>query len=166
MVEGSGEAAIPLHQPTDGPSPRDARREELEQRLQFLLHDLAVGVARQGLGQEQDPHRGLEHREPRADPGLQLLLVRLGARGEVDDGRRLLAERPVRKPDQGGVGDRGMVVEDVLDLGGIDILAAADDDVLGAVAMKQKPSASSQARSPVRTQPSTKVSAVASGLFQ
>ena len=57
----------------------------------------------------------------------------LRAGREMDHRRRLLAQRAVRHADQRAVGHRGMRVEHVLDLGRIDVLAAADHHVLGAV---------------------------------
>ena len=51
----------------------------------------------------------------------------------MDDRGGLLAERAVGDADDSGVGDRGMLVEAVLDLRRIDILAAAQHHVLRAV---------------------------------
>ena len=101
------------------------------------------------------------------DEGAQLVLAWPSAPGfSVHHRAGLLAQRLVRDADHGGVHHGGVVVEDVLDLDAVDVLAAADQHVLGPVDDEEKPSSSIRARSPVRTQPSTKVSAVASGLFQ
>jgi hypothetical protein len=54
----------------------------------------------------------------------------------------------------------------VLDLGRVDVLAARDDHVLLAVVDVDEASASTVATSPVWSQPSRIVSAVASGRFQ
>src|SRR3546814_6829856 len=51
----------------------------------------------------------------------------------MDDRCRFLAQRAVRDTDDRAVGDRGMLVEDILDLRRIDILAAAQHHVLRAV---------------------------------
>src|SRR6185503_11715990 len=69
------------------------RRRVLEQRLQLILHDLAVGVARQHLVPELHRHRHLEGRQPFGHVGAELILggVRAGLQG--DHGARLLAER-------------------------------------------------------------------------
>src|SRR3954465_14735934 len=97
----------------------------LEQAPELALQDLAVGVARQRLGEEGDAHRSLEGGEAGADPVLQFLLARRPAGRGLNDRRRLLAERAVGKADQSRVADRGMVEQDVLDLDRIDVLTAA-----------------------------------------
>ena len=55
----------------------------------------------------------------------------LGPQRDERDG--LLAEHVVRSPDDRGLEHVGVAVEDVLDLLGVDVLAAADDHVLHAV---------------------------------
>ena len=53
-----------------------------------------------------------------------------GAVAHTDHGAHLLADALVGDADDRGLGDVGMLVERGLDLGGVDVLAAADDDVL------------------------------------
>src|SRR4051794_27425863 len=55
------------------------------------------------------------------------------------DGDHLLAELGVRHPDHRRLGDRGMLVEDLLDLARIDVVAGADDHVLLAVDDEEVP---------------------------
>src|SRR5438552_2066192 len=95
----------------------------LEERLQVLLHDLAVRIPRQGLGKEEDLHRHLEGGELLRDEMAQLLLGRRGALLQMHDGGGLLAEGAMRKPDHRRVHDRPMLVEGVLDLDTVDVLA-------------------------------------------
>ena len=49
-------------------------RQILEQLFQFTLEDLAVGVARKGLGQKPDPYRHLEGCQPSGHMGPQFVL--------------------------------------------------------------------------------------------
>src|SRR6266487_955871 len=70
----------------------------------------------------------------RRDLGLDVVAQFLGG----DDGPRLeghrrpdlLAEGRMRQADHGGFGDRGVLVEHLLDLPRVDVVAAADDQVL------------------------------------
>src|SRR3954454_9448286 len=61
--------------------------------------------------------------------------VRVGLRAVLEDDRRrdLLAHLLVRHADDRGLRDRGVLVEDLLDLARVDVVAAADDHVLLAV---------------------------------
>jgi hypothetical protein len=63
----------------------------------------------------------------------QFLGVGPGPGTQGDHGGDLLAEEIVANPDDGGLGDGGVLVEDLLDLPWVDVVAAADDEVLLAV---------------------------------
>src|SRR3546814_20982942 len=67
------------------------------------------------------------------DPLLQFVLARGAVRRQMDDRHGLLAQRAVGDTDQRAIGDRGVRVADVLDLARIEVLATADDDLLGAI---------------------------------
>jgi hypothetical protein len=77
-----------------------------------------------------------------------------------DDLRRVLA----RQAHDGGIHDVRMLAQGVLHLGGRDVEAARDDELLDAVDDRTKPSSSIWTMSPVRNHPSTNTSSVASGL--
>ena len=71
----------------------------------------------------------------------------------------------VGQADDRHLGDGGMAVEDLLDLGGEEVLAAADDHVLEPADDSAVAALVHVASSPVRSQPSARsVSAVASGM--
>ena len=99
-------------------------RDELQQ---LGLRDLVERVPGQRV---DEPHlaRHLVARQPLAAVRDQLLLGRLA--GEHDECEAGLTPALVRNADDGGLRDGRMLVEDVLDLGGIDVLAAGDDHVL------------------------------------
>ncbi len=65
-----------------------------------------------------------------AGPGTQLLGGRGGSGGEGDEGDGHLAGVDVRSAHGLGAGDRGVGQQGVLDDGGVDVVAAADDEVL------------------------------------
>ena len=52
---------------------------------------------------------------------------------QVHDRAHLLAQDRVRNADDGGIGHGGVLVEDALDLDAVDVLATADQHVLGPV---------------------------------
>ena len=83
------------------------------------------------------------------------------------DGRDLLAQHLVRDAEHGAVGDGGVLEQRGLDLGAVDVLAAADDHVLGAVGDEDEAFVVEQ-RDVAGAQPTAfdELSAVASGLFQ
>ena len=62
----------------------------------------------QGIVDEADRDRHLERGQPLAHPGLQLRLSGAGAGRQVNDRRRLLAQRAVGHADHRRVGHRGM----------------------------------------------------------
>jgi hypothetical protein len=72
---------------------------------------------------------------PRAAPcegdDLRLVGARPGLEG--DEGEDLLAQLRVGPADDGGLGDGGVLVQHLLDLARVDVVAAADDEVLLAV---------------------------------
>src|SRR5689334_2633040 len=96
------------------------------------LEDLPGGVSRQ-LADEVDVARELERGEPWAQPGAELIGPSHGALGEYQPGRAGLAPPLVGHADDRGLGHVGMLVEHVLDLGGVHVLAAADVHVLDPV---------------------------------
>ena len=67
------------------------------------------------------------------DKGADFIFRCVRARCERHDRARFLAERAMRDRDQRCVDHGGMLVEDVLDLDAVNILAAADQHVLGAI---------------------------------
>ena len=71
--------------------------------------------------------------DPVADECDDLGGVGAGAGFERDRGTDLLAEALVRDAEHGGLGHRGVLVDDLLDLAGVDVEPAADDQVLLAV---------------------------------
>src|SRR5580692_9069332 len=99
--------------------------------------DIALlDLAGPALGQRvHDPHvpRVLVRRDLALDEVAQLLGGGGGPRLEGHRGADLLAQGGVRQPDHGGLGDRGMLVEHLLDLPRVDVVAAPDDQVLLAV---------------------------------
>ena len=86
-----------------------------------------------GSCENSDPHGRLEGGEMLADESAQFPLARLHARLQSYDRRRLFAEYPVRQADDGGIHDRRMAVQNLLDLDAVDVLAAADQHVLLAI---------------------------------
>ena len=95
-----------------------------------LLH-LARGGHGKRLG-EADPARDLERGEVLLKVAPQLILPHRSAGLEADPGEDLLAQVPGRDSHDLRVGDSGMAARDRFDLGGIDVLAAADDHLLEA----------------------------------
>ena len=98
-------------------------------RAELVLQHLAHGRARQ-LVHERDGPRHLEAREALAAVLAKLVLGRGRARAEDDERDAGLAPALVRDADDRGLEHRRVVVEDVLDLGRIDVLAARDDQLL------------------------------------
>ena len=68
-----------------------------------------------------------------ADVRAELVGGDAGTRHQRDHGADLLAEDVVRHADDRGVDDIRVLEQHGLDLGAVDVLAAADHDVLGAV---------------------------------
>src|SRR3990172_6441002 len=97
---------------------------------QHALEDLARGVARQGLGRDDDGSRNLVAGELALTEGDAVLAGDRGPRPRHHDGARRLAPARVRHPDHGGLGDAGMAIQDRLHLGRVDVLPARDDHVL------------------------------------
>ena len=63
---------------------------------------------------------------------LDAALVELGAGLRSDDGNHALAEIGVRHADHGALGNARQSLDDRLDLGRIDVIAACNDQILGA----------------------------------
>ena len=96
----------------------------------------------------------------RANPVAQVRgqdhqLQRLGVPGAMRITAAALTEPCVGCGDDDDLGDPGQRSERELDLSRRQVLAAADDDVLGAVRDRQDPCSSSTPMSPVRYQPSS-----------
>src|SRR4051794_14197665 len=100
--------------------------------LDVALEDLARGA----LGQlVEEPHaaRVLVRRDALLDEIAHVVLARVLAVLEHDRGADLLPHLLVGHSDHGGLGDGGVLVEDLLDLARVDVVAPADDHVLLAV---------------------------------
>src|SRR5439155_16413052 len=108
-----------------------ARRGQLLSQL--ALEHLAGGVARKLVVAEEDPGRDLEGGQPLGYVPAQRVFVDGGAVAQPDDGTHLFPQLGVREADHGDVADVGVLEQGALDLGGVDVLAPADDDVLDAV---------------------------------
>src|SRR5512139_4069998 len=98
-------------------------------QLEFL--DLA-GAGFRNLG-EHDVARAFVRGEVLAAPLHQLLVARLRTRLELDEGAWRLAPFVVVLGNHRGGCDGGVLVERILHLDRGNVLAAGDDDVLGAV---------------------------------
>ena len=97
---------------------------------QLGLLDLAGWVA--GDGGEDDSAGALVAGKVEAE-GVHLVLGERHAGLDLDDGGGDLAEALVGKADHGDVLHLGIGAQEVLDLDGVEVLAAGDDHVLGAV---------------------------------
>src|SRR4029077_1548162 len=114
---------------------RGARRRKsvLAQQLpQLGLQYLAVVVLRQGVDEAVVP-RPLETCDVLEAERVELGLADGGAGAGDDEGDDLLARIRVRAADDRPLGDRGMAQHHLLDLARIDVGAAGDDQVLGAI---------------------------------
>src|SRR5580704_6822725 len=96
------------------------------------LEDLAGGPLGE-LGAEPDFARVLVGSEALPAVRDDLLLVQADACVQHDDGDDLLAEPVVWLADDGRLADAGVGEQDLLDLSRIQVVTAADDQVLGAV---------------------------------
>ena len=96
--------------------------------------DLLGGAARQLLVLEPDVARHLEARQMLADVSPHIGRVEIGAVLGHHDHRQLLAQPVVRNAEGRGLVDGGVQVDDALDFGAVDVLSAAQDHVLLAVA--------------------------------
>src|SRR6201999_1144982 len=94
--------------------------------------DLAGGPLWQLLDQPYRP-RVLVGGHPGLDVVAQLVDGRCGACLESDRGADLFAKGVVRDADDGGLGHVRVLVEHLFDLARVDVVAAADDHVLGPV---------------------------------
>ena len=104
------------------------------------LVDLAVVLARQGVD-ELDLARALEVGKAVAAVREQLVgrarVRRLDAGSQLDDGEHRFAPLLVGHADDRRVADRGVLEQDRVDLGRIDVHAAGDDQVGAAVGEEQ-----------------------------
>src|SRR5262249_7483168 len=98
----------------------------------LAAEDLAGGALGQ-LVDQPEVAGVLVRRDPVLHVRPQFLGRGRGAGLERDGRADLLAELVVGDPDHGRLGDRGMLVEDLLDLARVDVVAAADDHLLLAV---------------------------------
>ena len=114
-----------------GPHRRDLRLLALRHR-DLPLQDLARRALRQ-LGHEPHVTRVLVGRDALLDECLQVLRRRVRTRLQRDGGADLLAQLGVRHCHDRRLGDGRVLVEHLLDLAGIDVVAAADDQVLLAI---------------------------------
>src|ERR1041384_1002496 len=101
----------------------------LAPRAQLALEDLAGRVARQ-LGDERDPPRPLEVGQAGAAELDDLGLGDGVAVAHDDECVQRLAPLRVGHADHRGVDDRGVAVEEVLDLARVDVDAAGDHHVV------------------------------------
>src|SRR5256885_1661357 len=100
---------------------------------EVALEDLAGRVPRERIGPEPHADRDFEPGQPLGYERTELVFASVCPGLELHNGPDLLAEYLVGDADDGGVGDRGMLVQRRLDLDAVDVLAAADDHVLGPV---------------------------------
>src|ERR1700677_5382595 len=92
-----------------------------------------LNLTGRALGERvDDPHvaRVLVGRDLALDVIAEFLGGDDGTGLERHRGGDLLAQGRVRQPDDGGLGDRRVLVEDLLDLARVHVVAAADDQVL------------------------------------
>src|ERR1700733_1800752 len=104
-----------------------------KQPFQLPLHQLAGGIARQRSRRERDFYRDLEGGETLGEEDAQVCFGNAGAVPQHHDRGRLFAQGGMRDADHAGVDDGGMLVERILDFDAVDVFAAADQHVLGAI---------------------------------
>src|ERR1700709_525228 len=108
------------------------RRSGVCRRLDLALEDLAGGPFWQ-LVDEPDETRVLVGGDPLLDVGADLVGAQLLALVEDDGGAYLLAPLVVGDADHRRFADPRVLVEHLLDLARVDVVAAADDQVLLAI---------------------------------
>ena len=142
---------------------RAQRRPSAGRSPQLLLQDLP----RRALGQllRTRTSRGYLYAASRHGRRRSRPRGHLRTWAEGHDGDDLLSQSLVRTTDDRCLADRGVAVEHLLDLARVDVVAAADDEVLLAVDEEQEPVLVLVARSPVCSQPPRRASAVASGFL-
>src|SRR5215469_8784873 len=113
--------------------PQTPRRGGGSRRSQGAALELAEGGAGQ-RGQQVDALGAFVPREGSARVRDERGLVEVVAGAEGDPRGDLLAPVRVRHPGDGGFRDRGVVLEDGLDLARVDVEAAGDDHLLDATA--------------------------------
>ena len=141
----------------------------------LLVSNVGMVISRRrilpvGLGQgfeDPDPPRVLVGGDALLDERDDLGGVGAGAGFERDRGADLLAEALARDAEHGGLRDGGVLVDDLLDLAGVDVEPAADYQVLLAVHDGEAAVGVDGPMSPVANQPSHAIAAaVSSGRFQ
>src|SRR5215213_3759948 len=110
------------------PSPRQLAQGAF---LEALVVELAVGGAADG-GDLDDPLGRLEAGEVVLDVGDQRGFVDVGCGVRLDEGHDGFAEAVVGNADHCGIGHRRVALEDLLDLFGVDLLAAGVDALAAA----------------------------------
>src|ERR1022692_2891465 len=104
--------------------------------LPGALHRATEDLAGRALGQlGHQPHltRVLVGGDPLLHERPQLVRGRGRSRLDRDGGADLLAQLVMGDPDDSGLGDRRVLVQDLLDLARVDVVAAANDQLLLAV---------------------------------
>jgi len=96
----------------------------------LAAQDLPGGTDGQGVD-EPDPPRVLVGRDPATHELPDL--VRIGRTFRHNRRPNLLTQLGVRDADDHGRGDRRVLVEDLLDLAGVDVVPASDDQVFSPV---------------------------------
>ena len=94
----------------------------------------AIRFARRAQGDGVELRHRARHlvfRQPGRGEGAHFVEVQIGAVVGDDEGRRQLAPAIVRHAHHNCLGDGGVVAQHRLDLGGIDVLPAGDDEILG-----------------------------------
>ena len=94
---------------------------------------LPVGLRGSVSGENTTFTGTLNAGKPLGDEGAQLRLAGRRARLERDHRARLFAQRVMWDADDGGVDDGRMLVERILHFDAVDVFAAADQHVLGAI---------------------------------
>src|ERR1700733_16247173 len=104
-----------------------------KQPFQLPLHQLPSWISRQRRRREHEFYPDLEGGETLGEEDAEVCFGNAGAVPQHHDRGRLFAQGGMRDADHAGVDDGGMFVECVLDFDAVDVFAAADQHVLGAI---------------------------------